>query len=93
MKNVGIVQTNLPTTNSVRNWLTYRYCINNTDRRAHYCDPNIISRIKKTILQSVEKELDEKHLVSLNDETIQRFEETFAYRNVICRMRLIESTA
>ena len=41
----------------------------------------------KKIQRSIEKELDKKHFVTLNDGTTKKFEEIFAHRNVICKMR------
>ena len=88
-KSFGIVQTNPPTAILVRNWLTFlvRHCISKMERQAHYCPSNIIPRTKKKIQHCIEKELDKKHFVSLNDGSTKKFEEIYAYRNVICRMR------
>ena len=83
----GIVHAKPPTRILVRNWLTFliRSCISKMERQAHYCTSNIISRTRKKIQHCIEKELDKKHFVSSNDGTIKKFEETFAYRNIICR--------
>ena len=88
-KSFGIVQANPPTAILVRNWLTFlvRHCISKMERQAHYCPSNIIPRTKKKIQHCIEKELDKKHFVSLNDGSTKKFEEIYAYRNVICRMR------
>ena len=59
-KAFGIVSRNPPPAVCVRNWLTFlmRKCISKMERRAHYNSSNILSRTRKKIQYSIEKEID-----------------------------------
>ena len=73
----------------VRNWLTYlmRRCIANMERKAHYSNYNIISRIKLKINNCVIKELDKKLFILHNNEKIEVFDKFFAHKNVLCKKK------
>ena len=86
-KAFGIVHKKPPPGICVRNWLTFliRRCIAKMERRAHYCNSNILAKTRKKIQHCIEKELDKKHFICLNDGNMDVFEQFFAHGNVICR--------
>ena len=71
----------------VRNWLTYlmRKTIDKVERKAHYSNFSIISRIKKEVQYSVVKELDKKLFALHNDGKMSVFDQFFAYNNILCK--------
>ena len=71
----------------VRNWLTYlmRKSIAKVERKAHYTNFNIRTRLKKEVQHSFVKELDKKLFILHNDEKMDVFDQFFAYKNVLCK--------
>ena len=86
-KAFGIVRRNPRPGVRVRNWLTFliRRCISKMERRAHFCNPNILARTKKRIQYSLEKEIDKKLFICLNEGNMKVFDDFLTHSNVICK--------
>ena len=62
-----------------------RTCKANMERKDHYSNSNIISRIKLKINHSLAKELDKKLFILQKNGKTQVFDNFFAHKNVLCK--------
>ena len=57
------------------------------ERKAHFSNSNIITKIKLKINNCVIKELDKKLFILHNNDRTEVFDKFFAHKNVICKKK------